>query len=147
MAAAKFCSECGEQLKVKAITRLPFRAFCAQCSPRFNRARLILFAAPALCAGIGFAFGNYTKTREPFYYIGSPVESGASRSDHSAERNAAPSSRATESGMQREQLVISPSATEAICGARTKSGKPCQRKVKGGGYCWQHRAKAATGKE
>jgi len=25
------------------------------------------------------------------------------------------------------------------CGARTKSGKACRRKVKGGGYCYQHR--------
>jgi hypothetical protein len=29
--------------------------------------------------------------------------------------------------------------TTSICGARTKSGKACRRKVKGGGYCYQHR--------
>lgn len=26
-----------------------------------------------------------------------------------------------------------------ICGARTKDGGSCQRLVKGGGYCWQHK--------
>ena len=26
----------------------------------------------------------------------------------------------------------------SICGAPTKDGTPCQRKVSGGGYCWQH---------
>ena len=26
----------------------------------------------------------------------------------------------------------------SICGATTKDGTPCQRKVSGGGYCWQH---------
>ncbi|MEW6210375.1 MAG: DUF5763 domain-containing protein, partial [Acidobacteriota bacterium] len=31
------------------------------------------------------------------------------------------------------------SANASICGARTRSGKPCQRKVQGGGYCYQHR--------
>lgn len=25
-----------------------------------------------------------------------------------------------------------------LCGARTKSGKSCKRKVKGGGFCYQH---------
>ena len=146
MAAARFCSECGEQLKVKAITRLPFRAFCAQCSPRFNRARLMLFAALSLCAAIGFAVGNYTKSREPFYYIGSPVDLSASRPDRSTDYKGAPSSRAPEAGMQREQLVSSPSVAQGICGAPTKSGRPCQRKVKDGGYCWQHVGKA-TGKK
>jgi hypothetical protein len=28
-----------------------------------------------------------------------------------------------------------------ICGAPTKSGKPCRRKVRGGGRCYQHRGK------
>lgn len=26
-----------------------------------------------------------------------------------------------------------------VCGARTKEGGSCQRVVKGGGYCWQHK--------
>ena len=32
------------------------------------------------------------------------------------------------------------SATEAVyyCGARTKKGTPCTRRVRGGGRCWQH---------
>lgn len=29
--------------------------------------------------------------------------------------------------------------TSSICGARTKKGTPCQRRVVGGGYCYQHR--------
>ncbi|QTE22676.1 DUF5763 domain-containing protein [Polaribacter cellanae] len=27
----------------------------------------------------------------------------------------------------------------SLCGAKTKSGKACKRKVKGGGYCYQHK--------
>ena len=30
-------------------------------------------------------------------------------------------------------------STVSTCGARTKSGKPCRRKVKGGGFCYQHK--------
>lgn len=29
------------------------------------------------------------------------------------------------------------------CGAQTKKGTPCSRKVKGGGRCWQHEGQAA----
>lgn len=31
------------------------------------------------------------------------------------------------------------SAESSLCGAPTKKGGPCRRKVKGGGYCYQHR--------
>ena len=30
-------------------------------------------------------------------------------------------------------------STTPLCGAKTKSGKSCRRKVKGGGYCYQHK--------
>lgn len=26
-----------------------------------------------------------------------------------------------------------------LCGAKTKSGRPCRNRVKGGGPCWRHR--------
>jgi len=31
------------------------------------------------------------------------------------------------------------STSSSICGARTKKGGACQRRVVGGGYCYQHR--------
>lgn len=31
------------------------------------------------------------------------------------------------------------SSGSQYCGAPTKDGTPCKRKVKGGGYCWQHK--------
>ena len=31
----------------------------------------------------------------------------------------------------------------SICGARTKKGTPCSRRVRGTGRCWQHRGKSA----
>ena len=30
-----------------------------------------------------------------------------------------------------------------VCGARTKKGTPCQRRVRGPGRCWQHRGMQA----
>ena len=100
---------------------------------------MTLIAGAALCAAIGFAVGHFTAWREPFYYIGTPVELSANNIAPSPSH--AHSSQQTEPSSQSEQPVIGSAAAEGICGARTKSGKPCQRKVKGGGYCWQHRDK------
>lgn len=38
------------------------------------------------------------------------------------------------------------SATESVyfCGAMTKKGTPCSRRVKGGGRCWQHKGQNAV---
>ena len=134
MPTPRFCSQCGERLKLKRATVLPFQSYCSRCAPRFARTRFWFIAAPALCVVLGFAIGHYAGKREPFYYIGTPV-------------NASQMARSPDGGPTHdEQTLTRPSksssgVTNAICGAPTKSGKPCQRKVKGGGYCWQHRDK------
>jgi hypothetical protein len=33
--------------------------------------------------------------------------------------------------------------TASICGARTQKDKPCSRRVRGTGRCWQHKGKSA----
>ena len=43
--------------------------------------------------------------------------------------------------------IVYPQKTEKaavyFCGAETKKGTPCSRRVKGGGRCWQHRGREA----
>ncbi|KGL62923.1 DUF5763 domain-containing protein [Polaribacter sp. Hel1_85] len=39
----------------------------------------------------------------------------------------------------RKTYFSSSKNTTTLCGARTKSGKPCKRKVKGGDFCYQHK--------
>ncbi len=147
MTAARFCPECGERLKVKHPGILHFRSFCPNCSARFRRFRPMLIAVPVLCGAIGFALGHYTSAREPFYFIGTPVDLTANRVTPSADNNSDHSPRGNATLTPPEQLVIAPSEADTICGARTKSGKPCRRKVKGGGYCWQHRDPLTPRKE
>jgi hypothetical protein len=136
MTAKQFCSSCGERLK-KDAGSLPFTSVCARCSPRASQARMKLIAAAALCIAIGFVLGHYTSPREPFYYIGTPLELGATDIGISTTDSGLPASSTSPARVQQPTL----SAAEGICGARTRSGKPCRRKVKGGGYCWQHRNK------
>lgn len=46
---------------------------------------------------------------------------------------------------EQTRLEQSPAQTEAVffCGAQTKKGTACSRRVKGGGRCWQHAGQAA----
>jgi hypothetical protein len=139
MPAAKFCSVCGERLKTKRPPVLPFRSFCARCSPRFRTARLV-FAVTSICAAIIFVAIRFSARPEPFQFIGSPVDSNAAGITSALNDRASNASQSVEPSRssEGERLTI---AVVGICGAPTKSGKPCQRKVKGGGYCWQHRDK------
>ena len=135
MAATRFCSECGARLKVKRPAVLPLRAFCPGCSPRFRTVRLVMAAALVL-ATIAFAASRFGAQREPFYFIGTPIEASLSGGS-SLNDPLSTSSRSSQQDAKAADAVV------GICGARTRSGKPCQRKVKGGGYCWQHREKSS----
>ncbi|HKA17677.1 MAG TPA: hypothetical protein VKN18_05115 [Blastocatellia bacterium] len=137
MAAVRFCTKCGLRPLSDTGSLTSSGLYCARCSPHSRRVRLTFIVITLLCAGIGFAAGRYTTTREPFYIIGTPIQiddkgspSGKVKSTPSTDENAPQVQPGADSAMNT-----------TICGARTKSGKACQRKVKGGGLCWQHRAK------
>jgi len=142
MTAKRFCPSCGERLKKNAGS-LPFPSVCTRCSTRTTPARMKLIAAAAICIAIGFVLGHYTSPRESFYYIGTPLELGATDIGTSTTDSNVPAG--TVSPAIAEQPTLS-EAPEGFCGARTRSGKPCRRKVKGGGYCWQHRDQMAQKK-
>ena len=158
-----FCSECGERV-ARARWRLwTSRRFCPQCARRLRRKRL---AAPLLSAatllGAGFVFGRMLRPSPPPLVVErgtlnlAPVPAGdaprrpgdgkredatANREDPTARREDAaakpepsygPDGTAGERPTDPEEVVY-------ICGARTKKGTPCQRRVRGPFRCWQHR--------
>lgn len=137
MPPARFCSVCGDKLKRGRASSPGFLSSCARCG-RFDYVRLTTFVLPILFLAIGFAIGYYSKSREPFQYIGTAIESSVTAALPSVDARAPGTNVAA--GRSTE-TANTPVAIEAICGARTKSGRPCQRKVKGGGRCWQHRDK------
>ncbi|HEV7902555.1 MAG TPA: hypothetical protein VGO96_01840 [Pyrinomonadaceae bacterium] len=156
-----FCAECGE-----AITRLRWRVwtsrrFCEACEKRFRTGRVMwpVVACVALVAS-GFIGGRAMRpatpplviergaTNSPALLSQTPKTAGKqpSASVNAANGNAANGNagapvygadgtdgeRPTEAG----EIV-------SICGARTKRGTPCSRRVRGTGRCWQHRGRAA----
>jgi hypothetical protein len=135
MGAVRFCTKCKFRPVSETGSLTSAGLYCSRCSPHSRRVRFIFIAITTLCAGIGFAAGRYTTTREPFYIIGTPIQIEAKDVI-----SASKSSISTDGNVPQVQAGEA-SATTTVCGARTKSGKTCQRKVKGGGFCWQHRAK------
>ncbi len=130
MRAPKFCSECGEKISVKGRGRWPAPTYCMICAPRFRPARLLIFAGFFACVLLGFFWGRQTTAHQPFYLIGTPL----------GERPpvAQSANPQTATGSDAQSAPATDSAT-TLCGARTKAGRPCRRKVVGGGYCFQHR--------
>jgi hypothetical protein len=135
MHTPKFCSECGEVLKANRARLATGRAYCDPCAPRFRALRFLKVASLALFIIVAFAIGRYGTPPRTIYLIGTPIEPIAT-AEPSATSAANPASSSHE---MRTTNAADESVT--LCGAPTKSGKPCQRKVKGGGYCYQHRDK------
>lgn len=86
----------------------------------------------ALLLVFSFALGRYGTPPRTVYLLGTPIEPLAAAQGEASPAGL-PSAAHANNGISATDEAVS------ICGAPTKSGKPCQRKVKGGGYCYQHR--------
>jgi len=116
-----FCCECGEKT-VRLRWRLwTSRKFCDNCSRGVGKTlwlQLATVAAVLLLAGA--LIGRGWRRERPPLVIERPVQSSTSSQ-----------TAITQTSMPQEQVYI--------CGARTKKGKPCSRRVHGLVRCWQHK--------
>jgi hypothetical protein len=64
------------------------------------------------------------------------------QSQNSSDPNRAQNLRLQTSAKSADKQNAPPEAVY-FCGAQTKKGTPCSRRVKGGGRCWQHAGQAA----
>jgi len=139
-----FCAECGERV-VRARWRIwTSRRFCAACAARFGRRRFAAtLALSAALAGSGFLLGRAGRPAPPPLVVErgalnlAPVPAAAE-----ARGGPKPEPRYGPDGTGGERPT-EPGEVISICGARTKKGTPCQRRVRGVGRCWQHRGKPA----
>ena len=118
-----FCSECGEKIVRLRWRFWTSRRFCDKCSARFVRPlllRVVLGAIVLLVAGV--FIGRGTRHKPSPLVIERLVNTPAARNSSSA-----------------------PASVEEvyICGARTKKGTPCSRRVHGPVRCWQHKGMPA----
>lgn len=142
-----FCAECGERV-VRARWRVwTSRRFCAACARRFRRGRLVApLALSSALVVAGFLLGRAGRPVAPPLVVErgalnlAPVAAGVGAVEgRGAQR---PEPRYGPDGTSAERPT-EPGEVIAICGARTRKGTACQRRVRGPGRCWQHRGKPA----
>lgn len=142
-----FCADCGERVLRARWHWWTSRKFCAPCARRLRRRRLAgpLLLASALAAA-GFLVGRAGRPApaSPFVEPGSLKLSPAAATVAPPEARAAPKPepRYGADG-SRDERPTEPDEVVSVCGARTKKGTACQRRVRGTGRCWQHRGKPA----
>lgn len=110
------------------------------CAKEFRQAQIILplLASLALFGG-GFLAGRANRSAPPPLII-ERREASAVTASGSSQSGLQPASA---TGIKADEHLSAAQETVSICGARTKRGTPCSRKVRGTGRCWQHRGKAA----
>jgi len=131
----KFCAECSAK-----IIRLRWhfwtdRRFCESCSPRFLREQVKRAAvAGATVLLLGMAAGQVARRTPP------PVVIQRTQNSISTSEAGQANGPTAEEGNPSRVAVSSNTTTEEIyaCGARTKKGTPCTRRVHGPVRCWQH---------
>jgi len=140
-----FCAECGAKLLRLRWRVWTSRRFCNNCARHLRKVRLkqTLFAALALISA-GYVAGRVRRPSPPPLIIerksSSPlsnIEAGTATLRSSASESEANST---------EARVSSPTTVEEVvylCGARTKKGTPCSRRVHGPVRCWQHKGMPA----
>ena len=140
-----FCAECGaKQLRL----RWHFwtsRRFCNDCARRLRKTRFVpvVFAALALVSA-GYVAGRARRPAPPPLIIerrpDSPLDDR--EPDKSSQGAATTESGANSVATQHP----SPAAIEDVvylCGARTKKGTPCSRRLHRPERCWQHKGAPA----
>ena len=116
-----FCSECGEKIVRLRWRFWTSRRFCDKCASPFTRSQLLRRALATLALlGVGVLVGRGIRHEPRPLVIERLVNTPASQNSSSS---------------------TTPAAVDDvyICGARTKKGTPCSRRVHGPVRCWQHK--------
>ena len=139
-----FCSECGVKVLRLRWHFWTSRRFCSKCARRLRKARFgpALFAMLGLF-GAGYVAGLVRRADPPPLIIergsGSPLTDTATA-------NSTLRPATSGAGTNPSSAINSPSSVEEVvylCGARTKKGTPCSRRVHAPVRCWQHKGMPA----
>ena len=145
MRPANFCVQCGERLARKGWRARLSGNLCDHCAQRFGTVAsarpIIIFALIGL---VCFAIGRHLRPSPPPLIIQRAANSPLS--DAPVDPNENPQSAKQSNGSNPNSKVAEPAADDVvyICGARTKKGTPCHRRVHAAGErCFQHKGMAA----
>ena len=160
----KFCSNCAEKIERVDWNLLTSRRFCDVCAVENKRYDLIPRVTVAvgmlsLMFGFGTLFGGSSASNAPVQVI-SPVKPRAEKLSEPVSGPSAETTSVPPFASPNISLDSSPEtartkngnnqAPERVyyCGALTKKGTPCSRKVKAAGLrCYQHEGKPVAAGE
>lgn len=137
-----FCAECGGKLLRLRWHAWTSRKFCDGCARQFRRERF----APWLTAGVllvstGYLAGRAVRPAPPPLTIVRRADSPLTSPEDPGPSNL--QTGATEPGISPEKTIPPAEGEVYLCGARTKKGTPCSRRVHGPVRCWQHKGAPA----
>ena len=132
MGKHNFCTNCGVRLPRKGARAWLRGARCKDCALRLGSTRLKPLVLTVMLAVAAFAFGRYLRPAPPPLTI------------HRAANSSLPDALVDLDSLSRNRSVPSTNDTQDdvvyICGARTKKGTPCRRRVHfAGERCYQHK--------
>jgi len=121
-----FCAECGAKILRLRWRLWTNRKFCDSCARTLRRQRWTIAGLITVVVFItGFFVGYKLQPSPPPLII----------------QRAEPASRDSSSASTPPQPLTVEEVY--ICGARTKKGRPCSRRVHGPMRCWQHKGEKA----
>jgi hypothetical protein len=142
MSRSNFCANCGARLTCTG-WRAWLGARCDDCASRLGRSVTKPLIVVCIIAIGAFAFGRYLRPAPPPLIIhraaNSPLSDVAVNFDATTKATVNNTNRASvpNSTADADETVY-------ICGARTKKGTPCRRRVHvAGDRCYQHKGMPA----
>ncbi|HYY42225.1 MAG TPA: hypothetical protein VE775_05790 [Pyrinomonadaceae bacterium] len=136
-----FCAECGARIERTRWRWWTSRRFCPTCARQFRRARITRpLSASLLLLALGFGTGRALRPAPPPLVVASGAQPASVQLANAVATQTAHAYGADGTAAERP---TDPDEIVSVCGARTKKGTPCQRRVRGTGRCWQHLGKPA----
>jgi hypothetical protein len=142
----KFCCNCGEKVDRPTWTLNTSRRFCELCETEFALEERLSFATVVVAVGFGLlGVGGYFDAGGVSADAGRDSASGASvvvgrNTADSAREKSREQAEAVPGAPKRRDAEGGPSPKRIECGAVTKKGRACTRRVPQTGIrCWQHR--------
>jgi hypothetical protein len=130
----RYCRECGQQIERERWRPWHSTGFCDRCAPAFRMDWLTQTAALVTLGGvIGFWVGSCSAVRST-----TPSPMLEIKAHTSVTQPGSLSENLAENHSDKPEAPQSKTEPVNPCGALTQKGTLCRRRVKGGGYCWQH---------
>ena len=141
-----FCSQCGTKLLRLRWHFWTSRRFCNDCARGLRKERFLHWLLAGLTlVSAGYCAGRARRPAPPPLTIVRRADSPLNSPEDPGRSNARTATTTFGLGAKdtSKSSVEAPEEEVYLCGARTKKGTPCSRRVHGPVRCWQHKGSPA----